>query len=64
MILGALDGVGGEAYLQRQADENPSAFLTLIGKVLPSEIKAEHTGAEGGPIQTAIQVTFVTGDAD
>lgn len=38
MILGALDDVGGQAYLARQAEENPTAFLTLIGKVLPSEI--------------------------
>jgi hypothetical protein len=41
MILGALDKSGGEAYLCEQAEKNPQAFLTLIGKVLPSEIKAE-----------------------
>lgn len=41
MILGALEGVGGEQYLMDQATENPTAFLTLVGKVLPSEIKAE-----------------------
>lgn len=38
MILGALEGAGGQAYLQRQADENPGAFLTLIGKVLPTTL--------------------------
>lgn len=38
MILGALNGAGGQDYLQRQAEENPASFLTLIGKVLPSEI--------------------------
>lgn len=41
MILGALDKSGGEAYLCEQAEKNPTAFLTLIGKVLPSEIKAD-----------------------
>ena len=39
MILNALDAAGGQDYLQRQANDNPTAFLTLIGKVLPSEIK-------------------------
>lgn len=38
MILGALDAVGGEAYLVRCAEANPAAFLTLIGKVLPKDI--------------------------
>lgn len=35
MILCALDDAGGQAYLVRQAEENPTAFMTLIGKVLP-----------------------------
>jgi hypothetical protein len=53
MILGALAGAGGEAYLQRQADENPSAFLTLVGKVLPTTL----TGDGGG----ALRIEVVTG---
>lgn len=44
MILGALDDAGGQEYLQRQADENPTAFLSLIGKVLPSEINTKVAG--------------------
>src|SRR5215472_10381603 len=35
MILGALSDVGGQAYLAEQAQRNPTAFLTLLGKVLP-----------------------------
>ena len=35
MILGALSDAGGQAYLARQAEENPGPFLTLVGKVLP-----------------------------
>lgn len=35
MILGALDDAGGQAYLTRQAQENPGPFLALVGKVLP-----------------------------
>ena len=51
MILNALSEAGGEHYLARQANENPSAFMTLLGKVLPTQV----TGHEGGP------VTIVTG---
>lgn len=38
MILGALSDAGGQAYLQKQAKEQPAAFLTLIGKVLPKDL--------------------------
>lgn len=44
MVLAALEGVGGIAYLQQQAAENPTAFLTLVGKVLPLQVSAEHKG--------------------
>lgn len=39
MILQSLANVGGEAYLQQQARDNPTAYLSLIGKVLPLQIK-------------------------
>ena len=42
MILKALDNSGGVDYLQRQADENPSAFLTLVGKVLPLTVAGDN----------------------
>ena len=38
MILGALDKAGGMAYLVRQADENPVAFMALLAKTLPKDI--------------------------
>jgi len=38
MILGALSDVGGQAYLARQAEENPGAFMGLIGRVLPKDV--------------------------
>lgn len=41
MILGALEAAGGMEYLTRQADENPSAFMSLVGKVLPTKIEAD-----------------------
>lgn len=45
MILGALDKAGGEDYLLEQAQLNPNAFLQLIGKVLPQDIKATVTAS-------------------
>ena len=50
MILLALDKKGGVAYLVQQAGENPHAFLTLIGKVLPLQV----AGDGGGPILTRV----------
>jgi hypothetical protein len=38
MILGALDEAGGQEYLTRQAEKNPTAFMTLLGKVLPTQL--------------------------
>jgi hypothetical protein len=46
-ILAALAAKGGQKYLEKQADENPTAFLTLIGKIIPLQV----TGKDGGPIQ-------------
>lgn len=40
LILGALAEVGGQAYLVEQARANPATFLTLVGKVLPLQVKA------------------------
>lgn len=40
MILQALNGVGGVDYLERRANDpkTASAFLTLVGKVLPTQL--------------------------
>lgn len=45
MILTALDESGGTEYLKQQAQANPTAFLTLVGKVLPMTLQG--TGKEG-----------------
>ena len=46
MIIGALNQVGGQDYLARQAILNPGPFMTLVGKVLPLQL----TGNDGGAI--------------
>lgn len=58
MLLASLDNVGGQAYFQKQAIDNPNAYMALIGKIIPAEVKKEITGADGGPIQHAIKVKF------
>ena len=38
MILGALNGVGGQDYLEQQAIANPVAFLSLLSRVIPQQL--------------------------
>lgn len=52
MILQALNDKGGVEYLVQQAQDNPTAFLTLVGKVLPLDVNANHEG------KIVAQVTF------
>ena len=49
MILGALDNAGGIQYLQDRANDprTASAFLTLVGKVLPMTL----AGDPDNPVQ-------------
>ena len=51
MILQALNDAGGVDYLTERANDpkTASAFLSLVGKVLPVQL----TGEGGGPIQVA-----------
>jgi hypothetical protein len=42
MVLQALEGAGGVAYLRVQAKENPTAFLTLVGKVIPLQVGGDN----------------------
>lgn len=47
-ILMAAEGAhpdGMTGYLQQQAQENPTAFLTLLGKVLPMQVQGDFKGA-------------------
>lgn len=48
MILNALDGAGGVAYLTARAKDpkTASAFLMLVGKTLPMTVKGPGDGGE------------------
>lgn len=62
MVTQALDEAGGVSYLVECA-KNPrtaSAFLSLVGKVLPVQL----TGADDGPIQVArIELVALSADS-
>lgn len=49
MILQALETSGGVDYLVMQARDNPTAFMTLVGKVLPLQV----TGDQDNPLEVA-----------
>jgi hypothetical protein len=51
MVIGALDKVGGLDYLAARAIDSPSAFLTLVGKVLPLQLH----GDPDHPVQFVIR---------
>jgi hypothetical protein len=57
MILGALQGVGGQEYLQERANDpkTQGAFLALIGKVLPMTI----TGDPNAPLMSVTRIELV-----
>lgn len=46
MVVVALSKVGGVDYLVKQSADNPTAFLSLVGKIIPHEV----TGAGGGAL--------------
>ena len=56
MILKALDQSGGVEYLVERANDpkTASAFLTLIGKVLPMTVQ----GDPDNPVQHSLVVSF------
>lgn len=55
MVLTALGNVGGVKYLERQAHENPTAFMTLVGKVVPLQV----AGDPENPIKSVVRIELV-----
>ena len=59
-ILAALEAAhakGAVGYLTQQAKENPGAFMTLVGKVLPMQVG----GIDGNAIGVDINIRMVKG---
>ena len=61
-ILEAAANAGGEeklvGYLTKQADENPTAFMSLLGKVLPMTI----AGDDKNPLTAIVRIERVIVD--
>lgn len=55
-IEAAFQGVGGAEYLMRQAEENPQAFMTLLGKIIPAQVQADLTNSDGSFKPAVIQI--------
>lgn len=43
MVLAALEKAGGDEYLLKQAKDNPTAFMTLLGKIMPTQVVGDVT---------------------
>ena len=57
----AFEQVGGVGYLVQFARDEPRAFATLLGKVLPAQL----TGKADGPLQIEVKRVIVrTDDSD
>jgi hypothetical protein len=54
MIINALNTKGGEDYLVKHADMNATAFLTLVGKVLPLTV----AGDKDNPVETVVRIQW------
>jgi hypothetical protein len=64
MVRVALDEAGGVEYLVRQAHANPTAFLALVGRLIPRDVKVEadlqvdHRAAVAEAVQTMMANLF------
>ena len=61
-LLQAAEEAGGKAglvgYLKQQATENPGPFLSLLGKVMPTQL----TGPGDGPLEHRhrVEIAFIS----
>lgn len=56
----AFEQVGGPDYLATMAKEQPAAFMTLLGKVLPTQV--QHSNPDGTLRQQPTVVRIVAAD--
>jgi len=45
MVIGALQAVGGADYFAARALDQPVAFMSLVGRILPLQVTGENGGA-------------------
>lgn len=54
-IEASFETVGGADYLARMANEQPAAYMTLLGKVLPAQVQADVALIGMPTIQLGVQ---------
>ena len=59
MILEAFDKAGGVEYLVEQSKTNPSAFMTLLGKITPTTV----SGDPNAPMKFIVERRIVRSDS-
>lgn len=61
-LVEAFERMGGVESLIAWGQDNPDEFYKLWIKLLPNEVKAELTGADGGAIITRVERVIVDAD--
>lgn len=51
--------VGGATYLAKMAEEQPVAYMTLLGKIIPQQM--ELAGKDGGAIIAEVRRVVIDG---
>ena len=62
MLKASLSRVGGIEYLVKQAEENPSAYMTMISKLLPKQVEAQIT--HEGEVDHNLKISWYDGSSD
>jgi hypothetical protein len=60
MVFGALEAKDGQAWLEKQMDKNPVAFMTLLGKFVPTTL----AGDPEAPVVHKIERVIVRSNAE
>ena len=58
-ILEAFEKLGGVKYLMQVGKDDPKTFLTLVGKLIPQEIKSELSTLDADGKPTGFKIEFV-----
>jgi hypothetical protein len=45
-IIESFEMAGGAEYLLKQSQENPTAYMSLMAKVIPKEVEMKVTGTQ------------------
>lgn len=54
-LIEAFEELGGVESLVAWGQQEPGEFYKLWVKIMPTEVKAEHTGADGSPLGILIE---------